>query len=353
MAIPLILAIGGRVAFTVIARAIAANRARAIAKYGKKAVTEAIKIAKTTKSSDKAVINAAKKIVKNPKFTAKVKPKKVTPKPKPKKVTPRSKPKPIVKAKPKVTPKSKPKKIVSRSKPKPVVKAKPKVTPKSKPKKIVSRSKPKAKDTVKTKPTIKVIKGKPTTVTSKVKQKLKPRVKPTTKPKVRPKSKPKPVTPKPKPKPIVKGKLTKALPAVVGGGLRLGGLIASMKGKDKSKDTNIKIERKDKPPLPAKFAKGTGRGDGQAETITRRKDAEIAKMKEKASRDQRKLYNNKVDTYESRVRAMVAKKDQLQNVDAGDGSGRNKYQVEMNKLKKERPKEFRKLFKFGFGKLKD
>ena len=50
MAIPLILAIGGRVAFTVIARAIAANRARAVAKYGAKAVKEAIKIAKKTTS---------------------------------------------------------------------------------------------------------------------------------------------------------------------------------------------------------------------------------------------------------------------------------------------------------------
>ena len=89
MAIPLILAIGGRLAFTVIARAIAANRAKAVVKYGAKAVKEAIKIAKTTKSKDKSVLNAAKKIVKSvlpkkpqtrgkPKFVKPAKRKKIT-----------------------------------------------------------------------------------------------------------------------------------------------------------------------------------------------------------------------------------------------------------------------------------
>jgi len=62
----------------------------------------------------------------------------------------------------------------------------------------------------------------------------------------------------------------------------------------------------------------------------------------------------KISSYEDRVRAMVAKKDSLKNIDAADGSGRNKYQVEMNRLKKENPKEFRKLFTMGgLGKLKD
>ena len=305
MAVPLIYGgiMLGKFLIPTIARYIIKNGAKkAIKKYGAKVVKNA-------------------KVVKQVKQLKQAKPPKGGPKAK---VKPKGKPKPVVKAKPKVTPKSKPKKIVSRSKPKPTVKAKPKVTPKSKPKKIVSRTKPK--------PVTKPVKSKP---------------------KVRPKSKPKPVTPKPKPKPIVKGKLTKALPAIVGGGLLLGGLVASMKGK--GKDKNIKIERKDKPkPDPKKSIGGTGRGEGALEFARRAKDAAIAKMKAKQSLQDRKLYDNRVDTFESRVRAMVKKKDQLKNIDAKDGSGRNQYQVEMNKLKKERPKEFKKLFTLGgLGKLKD
>ena len=54
-----------------------------------------------------------------------------------------------------------------------------------------------------------------------------------------------------------------------------------------------------------------------------------------------------MDTYESRIRALVKQKIQ-------SGDGRNEYQVRINKLKKENPKEFKKLFKLGgFGNLKD
>ena len=57
-------------------------------------------------------------------------------------------------------------------------------------------------------------------------------------------------------------------------------------------------------------------------------------------------------TYQSRVRDLVAQKDRLKNIDAGDG--RNEYQVRINKLKKENPKAFKKMFTLGgFGKLKD
>ena len=315
MAIPLILAIGGRVAFTVIARAIAANRARAVAKYGAKAVKEAIKIAKNTTSKDKAVINAAKKIAKS-----------VLPK------------KPQTRAKPKFVKPAKRKKITGNVKPKPKPKAK------------------RVPEQFKTKPMIKVIKGKPTTITSKVKQKLKPKPKLSklpTKPQKR-KGGSKPVKPikKPvksggkknpvKPKPVVKGgKLAKALPAIVGGGLLLGGLVASMRGKKKD---GVKVTVRDKPQRDTKFT-----GKIPPKNITK---SVLPKKEQKRTGGSKPTM--KISSFEDRVRAMVAKKDSLKNIDAADGSGRNKYQVEMNRLKKENPKEFRKLFTMGgLGKLKD
>ena len=315
MAIPLILAIGGRVAFTVIARAIAANRARAVAKYGAKAVKEAIKIAKKTTSKDKAVVNAAKKIVKS-----------VLPK------------KPQTRTKPKFVKPAKRKKITGNVKPKPKPKAK------------------RVPEQFKTKQMIKVINGKPTSITSKVKQKLKPKPKLSklpTKPQKR-KGGSKPVKPikKPvksggkknpvKPKPVVKGgKLAKALPAIVGGGLLLGGLVASMRGKKKD---GVKVTVRDKPQRDTKFT-----GQIPPKNITK---SVLPKKEQKRTGGSKPTM--KISSFEDRVRAMVAKKDSLKNIDAADGSGRNKYQVEMNRLKKENPKEFRKLFTMGgLGKLKD
>ena len=203
---------------------------------------------------------------------------------------------------------------------------------------------------------IKVIKGKPTTITSKVKQKLKPKPKLSklpTKPQKR-KGGSKPVKPikKPvksggkknpvKPKPVVKGgKLAKALPAIVGGGLLLGGLVASMR--DKKKD-GVKVTVRDKPQRDTKFT-----GKIPPKNITK---SVLPKKEQKRTGGSKPTM--KISSFEDRVRAMVAKKDSLKNIDAADGSGRNKYQVEMNRLKKENPKEFRKLFTMGgLGKLKD
>ena len=283
MAIPLILAIGGRVAFTVIARAIAANRARAVAKYGAKAVKEAIKIAKKTTSKDKAVVNAAKKIVKS-----------VLPK------------KPRTRTKPKFVKPAKRKKITGNVKPKP------------KPSKLP------------TKPQTRKGGSKPT--------KAKPKTNPKSKSKVKPKP---PFTPKGG-KPVVKGgKLAKALPAIVGGGLLLGGLVASMKGKKKD---GVKVTVRDKPQRDTKFT-----GQIPPKNITK---SVLPKKEQKRTGGSKPTM--KISSFEDRVRAMVAKKDSLKNIDAADGSGRNKYQVEMNRLKKENPKEFRKLFTMGgLGKLKD
>ena len=323
MAIPLILAIGGRVAFTVIARAIAANRARAVAKYGAKAVKEAIKIAKKTTSKDKAVVNAAKKIVKS-----------VLPK------------KPQTRTKPKFVKPAKRKKITGNVKPKPKPSKLPTKPQTRKGGSKPTKAKPKAKrvpEQFKTKPMIKVIKGKPTTITSKVKQKLKPKPKPSklpTKPQKR-RGGSKPIN-KRTTKPVVKGgKLAKALPAIVGGGLLLGGLVASMKNKKKD---GVKVTVRDKPQRDTKFT-----GKIPPKNITK---SVLPKKEQKRTGGSKPTM--KISSYEDRVRAMVAKKDSLKNIDAADGSGRNKYQVEMNRLKKENPKEFRKLFTMGgFGKLKD
>ncbi len=54
-------------------------------------------------------------------------------------------------------------------------------------------------------------------------------------------------------------------------------------------------------------------------------------------------------TFEARVRALVAQKDKLKNIEAGDG--RSEYQVRMHKLKKENKKAWKQLFTMG-GKLK-
>ncbi len=139
-----------------------------------------------------------------------------------------------------------------------------------------------------------------------------------------------------------------------GGGMLLGGLIASQNKKTKPTDTNkIKIKPKPKPD-PKKSIGGTGRGEGALEYARRKSDSEIAKMKEKQSREDRKLYQTAKPsaTFESRVRALVAQKDRLKNIDAGDG--RSEYQVRINKLKKENKKAFKKMFKLGgFGNLKD
>ena len=71
MVLPLIVAIGGRVAVSVILRAIAANRTRAIAKYGSGAVNKALKMSKTYKGKDKSVLQAIGKVTKKVKTSSK------------------------------------------------------------------------------------------------------------------------------------------------------------------------------------------------------------------------------------------------------------------------------------------
>ena len=127
----------------------------------------------------------------------------------------------------------------------------------------------------------------------------------------------------------------------MGGGLLLGGLVASMRGKKKD---GVKVTVRDKPQRDTKFT-----GKIPPKNITK---SVLPKKEQKRTGGSKPTM--KISSFEDRVRAMVAKKDSLKNIDAADGSGRNKYQVEMNRLKKENPKEFRKLFTMGgLGKLKD
>ena len=64
----------------------------------------------------------------------------------------------------------------------------------------------------------------------------------------------------------------------------------------------------------------------------------------------KKFTEEREKSFEARVRALVAQKDRLKNIPAGDGV-RSEYQVRMHKLKKENKKAWKKLFTI-VGKLK-
>jgi hypothetical protein len=120
---------------------------------------------------------------------------------------------------------------------------------------------------------------------------------------------------------------------------------------DASKMFNMEIINKPKPKPKKKGLEGGTRKGYRPSPGFISVDAAIAKMKEKESRESRKLYQTARPsaTFEARVRALVAQKDKLKNVEAGDG--RSEYQVRMHKLKKENKKAWKKLFTIG-GKLK-
>ena len=380
MAVPFVIAAvaGGRVALPVILRLMSKSSAQAVKKYGQNAVTQAKALIRSYKGKDistKNAINTYKnsisKVTKSPTKTIRGKPvkTKVKTKPKVEMKNTSAKNKNIAN---KVDKKS----LATKNKTTKTVKGKPvktKVETKTSQKNIETRNTTKTFKKIKAKPsnvekikpvkntTTKTVKGKPvktnTTKTTKTtdkkvdkkvdKKSLATKKKTDTKTKTTKTVKGKPV----KNKPTVVGDITKVAPFAVGGGMLLGGLLASQK--KKGKPNVLKIERKDKPsPDPKKSIGGTGRGEGALEFTRRSKDAAVKSMKAKQSLEDRKLYNNKVDTYESRIRALVKQKDKLTKIQSGDG--RNEYQVRINKLKKENPKAFKKMFKLGgFGNLKD
>ena len=156
----------------------------------------------------------------------------------------------------------------------------------------------------------------------------------------------------------VKGKPVKTkpsgsnLPIIVGGGLGLAGMFAGLSKKNKKKAPNIPKGLTPPSILNPKPSTGTGRGEGSKETARRKEDAIGSAQKSPGPKIRKKLNTDRSGSYESRIRALVSKKDALTKIESGDG--RSEYQVRINKLKKENPKEFKKLFKLGgFGNLKD
>ena len=82
-----------------------------------------------------------------------------------------------------------------------------------------------------------------------------------------------------------------------------------------------------------------------------REDAKQAKIREDARKPKKAEPKKQAETgtrkttYEDRVKALVAKKAELTKKETADG--RSEYQVQMNKLKKENKKAWKKMFKGG------
>jgi len=138
--------------------------------------------------------------------------------------------------------------------------------------------------------------------------------------------------------------------ATVGGGLIGAGVFNRRKAKPTDTD-KIKVQIKPKPDAP-RTKPGPQSGPKEKKKLKLKPKTERSIGPAGASivsEDGKRMV-----TYQSRVRDLVAQKDRLKNIDAKDGSGRNEYQVRINKLKKENPKAFKKMFTLGgFGKLKD
>ena len=143
----------------------------------------------------------------------------------------------------------------------------------------------------------------------------------------------------------VKTKKPPNIPLIVGGTVA-GGLIATAlynkkKNKKAPKFSDIKPKIKPKPyPKDNDFDKDSSsyeKGSAAPKKETDRSQYQTAKPSA---------------TFESRVRALVRQKGELTKQQSGDG--RSEYQIRIHKLKKENPKEFKKMFKLGgFGNLKD
>ena len=144
----------------------------------------------------------------------------------------------------------------------------------------------------------------------------------------------------------VKTKKPPNIPLIVGGTVA-GGLIATAlynkkKNKKAPKFSDIKPKIKPKPyPKDDDFDKDSSsyeKGSAAPKKETDRSQYQTAKPSA---------------TFESRVRALVRQKGELTKQQVS-GDRRNEYQIRIHKLKKENPKEFKKMFKLGgFGNLKD
>ena len=352
MAVPLIwvAVMGARVAAPTIIRFIASKGAQQAAKkYGLSVVRQITKLSKVYKGKNSSMVNAIKQLKGGKGFKVKYKAK--TPKGKAiaKKITQKAKGKPVktAKGKPTKVVKGRP---VKTAKPKPVKTAKPKPvkTAKGKPTKT---AKGKPTKTVKGKP-IKTAKGKPTK-TAKGKPIKTAKGKPT---KLKPTK-----TTKLKPTKVVKGGKTFWTKGKIIGGAITAGTIAGMflsgKGKLGKGRIIIKGQEKKKPekiiPRPKPDAPRDRPGPQSGPQVkTKLKDIPGSSQYgiiRTGPQVKKKFTEEREKSFEARVRALVAQKDKLKNVEAGDG--RSEYQVRMHKLKKENKKAWKQLFTMG-GKLK-
>ena len=309
MAVPLIwvAVMGARIAAPTIIRFVASKGAKQAAKkYGSSVVRQVTKMAKTYKGRDKSMINAAKLLTKGTgKTLAKT-----------------------------VTKGGKRFKFVAKSAKQKAIQAKIKAKGKPKPKpRVKTKAKPAVKPRVKTK--AKPTKAKPTKVKriTKAKVKVKTKAKPVVKPAV-----------KPKPKPFF------TPPKVLGGAAVIGGTALLLKKKRPKKD--IKIVIRPKPDAPRKKPGPQSGPDVKTKLKDIPGSSQYGVIRT-GPQVKKKFTEEREKSFESRVRALVAQKDRLKNIPAGDGV-RSEYQVRMNKLKKENKKAFKKMFKLGgFGNLKD
>ena len=293
MAVPLIwvAVMGARVAAPTIIRFIASKGAqKAAQKYGLNVVKQMTKLAKSYKGKNSSMVNAIKNLNKG---TTKLLTKTVVKggkKFKVRYVAKTAKGKAILK------------KVLKTAKPKPtkVVKGRPVKTAKPKPTKIA-----------KPKPT-KVAKPKPTKV-----------AKPTAKLKTKPF--------------WTKGKI---IGAAVGGGT-IAGMLLTKKKPDKKVIKPEIIKKPEKKPYPK---------DDDYDKDSSPYVRPDVKTMPTGPQVKKKFTEEREKSFEARVRALVAQKDRLKNIPAGDGV-RSEYQVRMHKLKKENKKAWKKLFTI-VGKLK-
>ena len=293
MAVPLIwvAVMGARVAAPTIIRFIASKGAqKAAQKYGLNVVKQMTKLAKSYKGKNSSMVNAIKNLNKG---TTKLLTKTVVKggkKFKVRYVAKTAKGKAILK------------KVLKTAKPKPtkVVKGRPVKTAKPKPTKIA-----------KPKPT-KVAKPKPTKV-----------AKPTAKLKTKPF--------------WTKGKI---IGAAVGGGT-IAGMLLTKKKPDKKVINPEIIKKPEKKPYPK---------DDDYDKDSSPYVRPDVKTMPYGPQVKKKFTEEREKSFEARVRALVAQKDRLKNIPAGDGV-RSEYQVRMHKLKKENKKAWKKLFTI-VGKLK-
>ena len=116
----------------------------------------------------------------------------------------------------------------------------------------------------------------------------------------------------------------------------------------KKKPLSSEQKKKDKAIMKAEEAR---RKKAKDKAAKKKSDAKRADLREegrkpkKAEPKKQAETGTRKTTYEDRVKALVAKKASLSKKETADG--RSEYQVQMNKLKKENKKAWKKMFKGG------